>query len=263
MRGEQLGHAYGAIVSKDRLPPIKSDDVIIGVKRISDSLLAEIKKSRAYFIWDIVDAYPQKERMDKAAALRWFQSEYNRLKPNAVLWPNKRMRDDCEFIGIGGIVLPHHAMLNAPINPIREQVKTIGYQGSLRYIEGAVNAEIRRVCKANKILFNDQCASLADVDIILALRSDKWASYPIQNWKPATKLNNAHATGTPFIGNPEAGYLEFSAGSEIFIEDIVELENAIESLLPYDKRESANASKDTAYTIEHAVRDLSQFIASL
>lgn len=265
MRGEQLGAAMGAIVSKDILPKIvTADDIVIGVKRISDGLLAEIKRSRAYFIWDIVDAYPQRERWSKDNAMLWFAREYNRLRPNAILWPNQRMYEDCEAIGIGGIVLPHHAMLNAPVNPIREKARIVGYQGSGRYIEGAVSAEIKRVCKAHNLIFNDQCANLADADIILALRGNKWDSYPIQHWKPATKLNNAHATQTPFIGNPETGYTEISTGAEIFIEDVVELNGAIESLLPFDERKRIyDTFAGTAYTIEHAVRDLRAFISSL
>jgi hypothetical protein len=122
IRGEQLGRAIGATVKP------KADgnfDLAVVVKRGRFPNLP--------VVWDIVDAYPQSRPWKKDEAIAWVRGSIKAQRPIAVIWPNKRMREDCDT-GLPGIVLPHHYRPGIEANPIRERIQTVGYEGSPKYL---------------------------------------------------------------------------------------------------------------------------------
>lgn len=213
---------------------MREADVVIGVKRIPDALLRSIQASGRPFVWDCVDAYPNRESgaWSREKAIDWCAEELHRLQPDVVIWPNQRMRED---MGGGGKVVYHHHRPQIDLNPIRERIQTIGYEGSPIYLEewgGVIAQECARI--GASFLVNPE--RLADVDVVLALRGKRFQGYPHRHWKSQVKLSNAHGSGTPFIGQAESGYLEATTGAECWIDDASDLSRALDSLASRETR---------------------------
>lgn len=258
MRGAQLGAALGAMV----LPNARSAegfDVSIVVKRTPAHVIEAVRRGR--WLWDIVDAYPQPEAYawSREQAIAWVRERLSALRPTGVIWPTRRMRKDCDP-GLPGLVLPHHHRLGIEANPIRASVKTVGYDGAPSYL-GRWGDWVRAECNRRGWQFV-HTSRPADADIMLGLRDD--GGYVCANWKSGVKLANAHASGTPFIGQPEAGYLENSTGIEQWVATPAQLADAFDMLEPHPLRlEIAERFRHKAYPVEHAARDLRKFLDAL
>lgn len=251
IRAEQIGAALGARVKPmASVADCKAADLVVVVKRVPDDLLQAIRKSGRPWVYDIVDAYPQPMCSDwsEAESRAWLKEHLAKLKPNFVIWPNERMKADAG----GGAVIYHHHRPALRVNPVREQIKAIGYEGAESYIESwkpAIEAE----CRARGARFVVNPPQLADVDVVLALRGHRWNGYPQQHWKSNVKLANAHGSGTPFIGAPEDGYTETASGAEYWARTPSELSVALNWLESQSAREEVNERfLKAAFSIEHA-----------
>jgi hypothetical protein len=249
IRAEQIGGALGARVKPHAtLDDCRWADVIVVVKRIPNDLLARIRQSGTPWVYDIVDAYPQPEcsTWEKPAAVGWLDTLLTRLQPSAVIWPNARMGEDLAFElkwqgreAPCSIVLRHHQRPGIRVNPIRPEVKRIGYEGSAAYLNGWMPA-IEEQCSRIGAEFVLNPTHLADVDVVLALRDKNHAGYPQRHWKSNVKLANAHGSGTPFIGMPESGYQETTTGCEYWATTGAELGTALDWLASQSAREQVS-----------------------
>lgn len=235
IRGVQIAEALGArAIPMASTEDCEAADVIVGVKRIPALLLERIRFTQKPFVWDVVDAFPNRESAswNQERATDWCKRELDRLQPDAVIWPNERMRQD---MGGMGKVIYHHHRPGIQRNPIRPRIETIGYEGSPLYIEGWAGV-IAQECKRIGASFLVNPDSLADVDVVLALRGAAFQGHAHQHWKSNVKLANAHASGTPFIGQPEDGYMETSTGAECWVSDAVGLAHALDALASIQTR---------------------------
>lgn len=229
IRGVQISEALGAkAISMATAEQCRAADVIVGVKRISDQLLANIRASGRPFVWDCVDSYPNRQSAlwSRDQSIDWCQCELDRLQPDVVIWPNERMRQDMG--GIGKVIYHHHRP-SIEVNPIRPEIRTIGYEGSPLYIAGWAGA-IGEECARIGASFIVNPRRLADVDVVLALRGPEFQGYPHKHLKSNVKLANAHASGTPFIGQAEDGYTETNTGAECWVSDRAGLRHALDAL---------------------------------
>lgn len=257
-RGVQLGAAAQALVTKaPTLAECKAADVIVIVKRIGEDVLATIRRSGTPFVFDVVDFYPQPGCASWSAqeAIGWVKGRLKRLAPDGVIWPNQRMRHDCD-IGLPGFVLPHHHRPEIRRNPIREQVAVVGYEGAASYIERC-RSQIEAECTRRGWSFVVNPAHLADLDIVLALRCGPWDCYATRHWKSNVKLANAHGSGTPFIGQAESGYVEAASGAEYWVESASGLSVCFDWLADQSTREQiGDRFFQKAYPVERAAADL-------
>lgn len=240
VRGAQLGEAMGArVVPMASLEDCRWADVIVVVKRVPAELLQRIRQSGRPWIYDIVDAYPQPlcSSWGESESKAWLKEHLAGLRPDCIVWPNQRMKND--FAG-GGKVIYHHHRPEIRVNPIREEIKVIGYEGSENYIE-AWRPAIEAECRKRGARFVVNPANLADVDVVLALRSKQWNGYAQQHWKSNVKLANAHGSGTPFIGSPEDGYTETASGAEYWAQTPAELSVSLDWLESQSAREEVSA----------------------
>lgn len=250
IRGEQLGAAMGATVKPNAtLADMRAADVIVVVKRIPLPLLLDLRRSRKPWAYDIVDAYPQREAMSwtRGGSIEWLRRYVRGLAPDLMIWPNAKMREDAE---IDGTVVYHHARPGMPENPIRDRIKTLGYEGSDRYLDG-IRDILQAVCARRGIDFVCNPARLADVDVVLAMRSPAWKSYAAANWKSNVKLANAHGSCTPFIGAPESGYVEMASGREYWANNPGEVGQALDWLAERSTRlDIARVFRQSMITVE-------------
>lgn len=265
VRGEQLGNALGATVKPNATArDMKRIDLAIVVKRTPETVIQSIRSAGIPWVYDIMDAYkqPQSSQWTRDQAIGWAKGLIEGLKPSAVIWPNQRMREDCDT-GLPGMVLRHHHRPGIASNPIREKVTCIGYEGSAAYLERwrpLIDAE----CVRRGWRFEVNPKSLTDLDIVLAVRGGQWEGYVPRHWKSNVKLANAHGSGTPFVGQQECGYLETASGAEYWAEDRASLAMSLDWLESRSTREQvSDRFRQCAYPVEKAAEDLKAFLHGL
>lgn len=265
VRGEQLGAAIGAkIVPNATQEAIREADCTVVVKRTPEPVIRALRSCKAKWVFDVIDGFPQPQSSawSKGEAVKWMRYKLNDLKPSGIIWPNHKMQQDCD-LDIPGLVLPHHHRPNIRNNLISEKVQTVGYEGGAQYLaewRPALEAECKR--RGWKFVVNPK--ELADLDIVVAFRGGEWNGYVTQNWKSAIKLANAHASGTPFVGAPEMGYLENATGAEYWAETPSQLPTCFDWLEDQSAREQIHDRfQQAAYPVEKAAADLKAWVESL
>lgn len=241
IRGEQLGRAIGAEI-RPRTLEVKGYDLVIVVKRVDYALACLLNERKITWVWDVLDSFPQRpgEKLSEAQAKMWLKTQLDKFKPTAVVWPNARMMKDGDFKG-PQMVLYHHARPGVFSNPIRPKIESIGYEGATRYLDEYEGFFVK-ACAKRGWFFVTAPAALADVDVVVAFRGKDWNGYAQRRWKSNVKLANAQASGTPFVGADEDGYLETQSGGEVFCTSQDQVEEALDSLRDHSVR-LANAEK--------------------
>lgn len=231
IRGVQLGNAIGATVVNGGLQNMNlvGIDLIVFVKRQLPEDVRRIQQAGIPIVWDIVDSWPQPigNWWVKEAALHWLRGEIKRIQPKGIVATTQVMAKDCTKHGIPVLVLPHHARPTQARTPIRDQITTVGYEGSEIYL-GHWTDKIRAICKQRSWAFRTNPPTLAELDVVVAMREQD--GYAVRHWKSNIKLANAQGSGTPCVLNREAGYLETASGAELWADSTGELEVAFEQL---------------------------------
>lgn len=263
IRGKQLGQAIGADV-RAMATDARGYDLAVVVKRTPPEVMQAIRKADIPWVLDVVDMYPQPACVGWTLkeGVSWVRKRIADLAPSAVIWPCKRMMDDCAM-DLPQKVLYHHHRPEIRENPIWEKVSRIGYEGDARYLEGW-RPKIEQECDRRGWTFVINPNELRDIDIVLAVRGDKWNGELIPRWKSNVKLANAHGSGTPFVGQEEAGYLETASGVEYWANDPASLRRSLDWLVSQDTREVVrDRFLQKAYSLESAATDLKAFLYGL
>lgn len=265
VRGEQLGAAIGAAVKPmATVRDVRDADLVVVVKRTPPELLAAIRAARRRWVLDVVDFYPQPlaASWSRSEAIGWVRAKIRELQPDAVIWPNARMAQDCD-VDLPSMVLYHHHRPGIAENPIREKVQVIGYEGAPAYLaqwRPVLEQECAR--RGWKFVVNPQ--KLADLDIVVAFRGGEWDGYAPSMWKSNVKLANAQGSGTPFVGEYEEGYFETRSGGEYFTNDHAGVVEAFDYLACSKERgRAAEKMRMKAYPVQRAAEDLREFLHAL
>lgn len=259
-RGVQMGHA----IAKARLQDMRSADAVVLVKRDYPGFLDAVRASGRPWVWDVVDAYPQPActAWGRSKAVHWFKSELARLRPAGVIFPNRRMAEDCATATPSSVIYHHHRV-DMPVNPVRDRVAAVGYEGAPKYL-GSWLSLILRLCAERGWSFSVNQGIHAQFDICLAFRDAPFNGYAQRHWKSNVKLANCHGSGTPFIGPAECGYTETAAGFEEWVECPSGLAAAMERLAdPGRRREVSRAFLGHAITVEQCRQQLREFMLGL
>lgn len=265
VRGQQLGEALGAVVrplaSRD---DVRACDLAIVVKRTPASVMEALRAERRRWVLDVVDFYPQPSSSgwSRDEAVRWVRARIGELQPSAVIWPNRQMAVDCA-VDLPSIVLYHHHRPGIALNPIRERVRAVGYEGQPAYLAQWASP-LERECARRGWRFVVNPAQLAELDIVVAARGGAWDGYVPSHWKSNVKLANAHGSGTPFVGQLERGYVETASGAERWISEPKHLRAIFDAL---ECRSTRAAVQErflaSAYPVERAATDLGAFLRAL
>ncbi len=235
IRAVQMAAGFAHCIPHATEAQCRKFDFIVAVKRVPEEVIRSIRASGRPWAWDVVDAYPQPQcsAWGREEALTWLREKIRVLQPTAICWPNEKMKADA---GVGGTVIPHHARPGIACNPVRERIEFVGYEGCADYLgewEPALHAAAQRIGAK----FCSRAPSLAECDVVVAVRGGAADCYATRQWKSNVKLANAHASGTPFIGQPDPGYKETACGQEQWIEQPRELDLALEMLAPRVERQ--------------------------
>jgi hypothetical protein len=265
IRAREVGEALGATVkAHSTLEECQAADVIVVVKRITPQLLANIRASGRPWVFDTVDFFPQPDCTvwSREQTIEWVRGRLDFMQPTGVVFANQRMQQDIGWAGPQTAIYHHHRP-GIRINPIREKIQTIGYEGAPQFIEGW-EAAIGEACADLGCAFTVNPRELADLDVVLALRGPRHNGYAQQHFKSNIKLANAHASGTPFIGMPEDGYEETRTGVEYWVKRPADLLPALRWLESQSAREQISERfLQAAYPVDKAATSLRAFLETL
>lgn len=237
VRGEQLGAAIGATV-QPRAQSFSGYQGAILVKRPPADLLARVHAARIPVIYDVVDAWPQPEgnRWERNTCMEWLRGCFKQVRPRAVVVASQVMAHDCAECtdpSVKVLVLPHHSRPEQGVNPVRETVRVVGYEGGEQYL-GIWRSVLLGQCAKRGWTFVVNPPSLAQLDIVVAVREH--TGYAARSWKSNIKLANAQATGTPCVLSRETAYIENASGAENWAGSEAELSDAFDELSDYGVR---------------------------
>lgn len=239
VRGIQLGRAMGATVMPGARE-FAGYDVGVLVKRPVPGSIHGIHSAGIPLVYDVVDAWPQPtgNEWDREKSIAWLRWMMREVRPSGIVAATYEMLQDCKEFGVPTLLLPHHARPGLRRNPIRDQVRTVGYEGAPHYI-ARWREHIERECTRRGWRFEMQPAELSDVDILVALRDE--VGYAPRNWKSGVKLANAQGSGTPIVCCREAGYRETHSHGEQWADTPEQLSIAFDVLEPLAARRNAAA----------------------
>lgn len=265
IRGKQLAEAIGGeAVFEASEKAIAKADLVVVVKKASDAVMGAIRKRGVPWVLDIVDGWPQPQGNSWSAkqAIGWLRAHVAKTSPHGAVCATEAM-----FRDLGGVVpaltLYHHARPGQVVNLVRGEVQAVGYEGSQRYLDGW-RAALESECKARRWAFFLNPPSLANVDIVVALRGGQWNGYATQNWKSNVKLANAQGSGTPIICQREAGYIETASGGEWWIERPAEIAKLFSRLSSAEERRvCAELLRGKVPTLEAVAKQYRQWLERL
>ncbi len=235
IRGKQLGEAMGAnVIPNASQRECTQADMIILVKRTSLDTLGHIKRSGKPWVWDVVDAWPQRpgQELSKTFAMKWVAELLEYYNPTGVVWPTLKMANDVDWANGPSTVLPHHYNPRYRAEKMRDIPSVVAYEGCERYLgkwRSIIDQEAVR--QGMQFIVNDV---LERADVGVAVRDT--LSYPDLNWKSNVKLANLHALGIPALCTRESGYVETQSGTEFWVRDANDIAHALETVRSVDTR---------------------------
>lgn len=249
IRAVQLGQAIGATVKpKATAADVKAHDVVIMIKRVIKEVVDAAHRFKKPLLYDILDWWPQPEgnAWTRPVAIKNTIARLNEVRPTAVIYPNKQMRDD---IGFRGEVLYHHARPGLGTKEyFPERGLCVGYEGAEPYMSGYMGTVVAEQCERRMWAFEINPSNYLEMDIIVAFRDAQYNGWVPSSWKSNVKLANAQAAGIAFVGGLDRAYVETAGPEDRLIENSgVALSRAFDELTDRAARESYRQSSHGYY----------------
>lgn len=228
-------------------------------------------------VLDIVDPWPQKphnaERgaviKDARMAVRWFVGHFRRMQRvvpiHSYIFPNKRLRKALKKHVPHSRTIYHHYHPTIPVNPIREEMRVVGYWGNKDFL-GEWLEKISVVCKKMKLQFVVNPDNIGDVDVMVAARGGVYNNFMNRSYKSNVKLANCYGSGTPCVMNPEEAYIETANSEVLFFTTERELAEGLEELRPVKTRRrvhEAHILSSNEYSVENIAKQYEEYFAEV
>lgn len=266
IRAKQIAPLIEARVDPLLVKPTKCKAVIL-IKMPENPLLARIRKFNLPIIWDPQDCWPQNDKKnmsnnDRDSMLEWFDTSLKHVNPQLVIAASSKMQEDCISLGFKSEIIHHHCRPKIKINPIREQVSTVGIEGTPKQI-GNWASRLENICKSLGFGFAANLDATRDAlhtfDILVSQREH--TGYASKNWKSNVKLANAHGSGTPSIFTREQSYTDTALGCELWADTEDEIVENLLKLKDYELRKSIHEKFLThTQTIDNIANQYKQLI---
>lgn len=161
-------------------------------------------------------------------------------------------------------VIYHHYRPGIAVNPVRDTVQAIVYEGDPRFIDEWA-APVSQICNGRgwKFLVNPK-GGLADGDIALVVRGRQWRGALERNFKSNVKLANCYGSGTPCVAWPEASILETAAHEVRLFANLAALAGHIEDLASYEVRKATSEAflkASEPFAVERVAQRYEEFFA--
>ena len=209
MRGEQIAaqrQEWTAENNPNR-DQIENSDVVVIVKRASAELVNLLRRCDKPVIWDALDFWSQPYEaleVDSIVAARAIaQGRVDRLKPVAIITPNRIMESDLR--GMADIVscVYHHY---DPALTISKGGEAVVYEGDPRFPQEWLQIASRILSGIGWKLLCSRPPE--NTGALFAVRAGEHGSWLARRWKSNVKAANAIALGVPLLAWPEDSYTE-------------------------------------------------------
>ena len=232
IRAVQMAQALGgrAVVDPER-HDWEWAQVVVLVKRAIHRYGELARKSGLPIIWDVLDCWDQPEENGVLVAeyAEWVKERAARFRIDTLIGATQSMAD-----AIGGVYIPHHARPKLKAQPVREKVEIVAYEGTKKYL-GRWLPALQEACKARGWAFVVNPQSLADADIVVALRDGQWDGEICRQWKSGVKLVNAIAAERPVITQHSAAAFEINTPA-LPVENTADLDEALDIWTSHERR---------------------------
>lgn len=219
-------------------------DLFCVVKKPDDSILKMLTKSGATVVYDIVDPWAQPEDgikiSDVSNARELFAGLFDRVKASSYIFANRTMKQHLRPLVPHGTFIYHHYWPNVSLNPIRDKVDVVGYEGNPRYL-GEWADTLRAACDRRGWKFVINPTNLTDIDIGIIARGSEDDNFLSNNYKSNVKLANFYGAGTPcLVSAKEMSCHETDEGDVRFFSTSEELDAQLEQLTDYHVRKAVH-----------------------
>jgi hypothetical protein len=235
VRGKQIGAALGAKVTQK---PVMADwrwaDVVVLVKHGIDEWGATAKRCNVPLIWDVLDYWQQPEENQRTVEdyRQVIAKRASQCGIGTLIGATRQMAED-----IGGVYIPHHSRPGLKATPPREKARIVAYEGTRKYLGRWLDA-LEAACIERGLGLEINPVSIANADVVVALRDGKWDGPLCRLWKSGVKYVNALVAGKPVITQPCAALAEIDPVG-VMVPSLDQIGWAIDSAI--SRREEAYA----------------------
>jgi len=242
MRGEQIASMRSHWSSSFAASPadLLKCDIVCFVKHVDRSVYSLARKMKKICVYDVIDSWPQPDAyslyQNRSQAVLFFTQKWKIYNWDAMIFANRHMHFHLGHLAPESIAIYHHYRPGIQINPIRQVVKRIGYEGNENYL-GLWKTRLEQICREKKWEWVVNPRQLADLDIGIAVREGQHDGFLANAYKSNVKLANLYGSGTPCIlGSAEVSYHETDCGTVPFFATEKDLRERLSDLESYDKR---------------------------
>lgn len=240
----QLGTAIGArVVSHPADEDLGWANVVVLVKRALLVWGDRVRQSGKPFVWDALDFWnqPEQNSLTREQAIDLLREHAQQYQPDLIIGATQAMADAAShgsmLTPFVGAYLPHHARPSLKAGAVKQEVRTVAYEGTRKYL-GRWGHAIERECARRGWDFVINPANLADADIIVAFRDAEWDGWICQEWKSGVKVVNAMTAGRPIVSQPSAAMRELQPFGTV-VDDISDLPAALDAWVAPERRRLA------------------------
>ena len=238
IRGEQVASQRPEWRASSELSEeiLRDCEIFCVVKHFKPGWAKTLRERGKTVVLDVVDSWDQPADNLRVRngrdARRLFARKWRRLRfVDAHVFATQAMQDDLQRLSPCSSVIYHHCRPGQSPNPVREIVRTLGYEGAPEYLSRWRDV-IERYCAERSLSFEINPASLSELDIGIAARGEEHDGYLPRRYKSNVKLANFYGTGTPCVVQvDQSGCHETDCGVVEFFRDERELRAKLDAMI--------------------------------
>lgn len=251
-------------------------DVVVAVKRFDPAWRYEIHQP---MVLDVLDFWKQPQDDvfvdDFDTARNRLIAHVETLSPHACIAATRTMAADLSAWRSPTRVkaIPHHYRPGMGLNPIREQVKHIGYEGTVSYL-GEWHDVLVDDARALGARFIINPPDYLDIDIAVSVRGKLTRSVFTKRWKSGVKAANMVGSGTPGVCLWEHGAAEVTGATEFqdgtgaltLVRTLPEMREELQRLMDPAARREMRAKQDEMrprFSVEAIAAEYETFLTGL
>lgn len=224
IRGEQIAamRSNWKAINKPSEDDLRNSDLICFVKKIDIQIINLARKMGKPLVFDIVDSWAQPEDGFSCTNIRkakdFFSRAWSMIAADGYIFPTQCMQNDLGELVNEKVTIYHHYWPQIQTNPIRDCVRTIGYEGA-DYL-GEWLPKIEQSCAERGIRFIANPSNYTDLDVAILVRGGVHGNFLARHYKSNVKLANAYGSGTPVLAHfEEMSAHDTDTGDVMFFSD--------------------------------------------
>ena len=224
IRGQQISSARAnwVAINNPTEDDIRRTDLVCIVKKPTRSTVEFARRFGKPIVFDIVDSWAQPGDGLRCRTLsdarNLFAAAWGELAADAYIFPTRQMQVDLGDLVPFGATIYHHFRPNISLNPVRDTVRLVGYEGA-DYL-GEWRERIEAACADRGLRFVMNPDDYQQLDLVFFARGGAHGGFLSHRYKSNVKLANAMGSGTPALAHySEISIHETDSGDVMFFTD--------------------------------------------